>query len=351
MTVVIGTIADSLGAFTQTIVTPYAGPGRNFEVEKRYASIPSLEYRAVQAPAIAVDVNHDERPIGLVKYLEQGPGGQLYAVCEIDGSTLAAGPWFYSPELRHRDGKDVELRSLSLVESPASVALEPVGAFPGSLRDAACTIVYQDGLKGQLVKRADAYDRCRKRGEALVISGHGGRKTHAVARDDERPYGQMRYRSAEPLGVDSGGRTIEMILAPAEQDAFVPVGGRMVRERFSVGAFAGAEERARQGRVKVNRDHKLERLVGKATSLDPHDPRGLVGELRISRTPLGDETLALAADEVLDASVAFVPRSGGERWEGRDRRRIDRAWLGHVALVAEPAYEGARVLAVRGDGR
>jgi hypothetical protein len=37
----------------------------------------------------------------------------------------------------------------------------------------------------------------------------------------------------------------------------------------------------------------------------------------------------------------------GEQWEGRSRRRITRAWLGHVAFVPEPAYEGARVLAVR----
>ena len=37
----------------------------------------------------------------------------------------------------------------------------------------------------------------------------------------------------------------------------------------------------------------------------------------------------------------------GEHWESRDRVRIRKAWLGHVALVPEPAYEGARVLAVR----
>jgi hypothetical protein len=41
---------------------------------------------------------------------------------------------------------------------------------------------------------------------------------------------------------------------------------------------------------------------------------------------------------------------GGEHWETRNRVRIRKAWLGHIALVPEPAYEGARVLAVRGKG-
>ena len=38
---------------------------------------------------------------------------------------------------------------------------------------------------------------------------------------------------------------------------------------------------------------------------------------------------------------------GGENWLTRPASRIDKGWLGHIAMVPEPAYEGARVLAVR----
>ena len=38
---------------------------------------------------------------------------------------------------------------------------------------------------------------------------------------------------------------------------------------------------------------------------------------------------------------------GGEVWETRSRRRLTKAWLGHIAMVPDPAYETANVLAVR----
>ena len=75
-----------------------------------------------------------------------------------------------------------------------------------------------------------------------------------------------------------------------------------------------------------------------------------MAELKISNTPLGDETLTLAADEVLDASAGYLPLPGGEKWLTRSSVRILKGWLGHIALVPEPAYEGARVLAVRQKG-
>jgi hypothetical protein len=39
--------------------------------------------------------------------------------------------------------------------------------------------------------------------------------------------------------------------------------------------------------------------------------------------------------------------AGGEHWLSRSRVEYSKLWLGHVALVAEPAYETARVLSVR----
>ena len=122
--------------------------------------------------------------------------------------------------------------------------------------------------------------------------------------------------------------------------------GRMVSESIDPGAFAGVERRA--NRVKVNRGHDVESVIGRALALHPGDRRGLRAELKISRTVAGDEALELAADGALGTSAGFAPMPGGEQWSAdRKTRRISRAYLGHVALTADAAYDGAQVLAVR----
>lgn len=161
----------------------------------------------------------------------------------------------------------------------------------------------------------------------------------------EQPLGEVEYRTARQIGVDYPNRTIELVVMPYDQEALVPWQGRMVTETFARGAFDGIERRA--NRVKVNRDHDVTRTVGKAVAFHPSREEGLVAEIRIARTELGEETLALADDEILDASAGFLPMPGGERWPARDQRRIERAWLAHIAMTPEPAYQGARVLAVR----
>lgn len=165
----------------------------------------------------------------------------------------------------------------------------------------------------------------------------------------EAPAGTLRFRSAEQIGVSFPKRTIELVVTPYETDAYVPWDdGRMVFESFERGAFEGIERRA--NRIRVNRDHNLERTVGRALALHPSRAEGLVAEIRIAKTELGEETLALAADDCLDASAAYRPMPGGERWEGRTRCRVTKAYLGHIALTPDPAYAEAKVLAVRHQG-
>lgn len=162
----------------------------------------------------------------------------------------------------------------------------------------------------------------------------------------ERPAGQLRYRSAEPIGVSFPNRTIELIVMPYETEALVEIDGRMVFESVARGAFAGLERRA--NRVRVNRDHDLKRTIGRAVAFHPSRDEGLVAELKIARTDLGDETLTLADEGILDASAGYLPMPGGEQWErGRTRVRMTKCWLGHIAMTPDPAYESARVLAVR----
>src|SRR5262245_40113961 len=161
----------------------------------------------------------------------------------------------------------------------------------------------------------------------------------------EQPTGELRFRSARLEGVSFPKRIIELMVTPYEEPALVPHQGRMVTEIFSRGAYDGIERRA--NRIRVNRDHVVERTVGRALRFRSGEA-GLAAEIRIAQTELGDETLALADEDCLDASAGYLPMGpDGESWEERNRVRIRKAWLGHIALVPEPAYESARVLAVR----
>jgi phage head maturation protease len=157
----------------------------------------------------------------------------------------------------------------------------------------------------------------------------------------------LLLRTAQQIGVSFPKRIIELVVAPYDEKTLVSDRGpRPVFEHFVRGAFDGIQRRA--NRIKTYRDHHDERsVVGRAIALHPSREEGLVAEVQISKTLLGDETLTLADDEVLDASAGYLPMPDGETWN-RDRSevKIHKAWLGHIALVPEP-YEGARVLAVR----
>jgi HK97 family phage prohead protease len=166
-----------------------------------------------------------------------------------------------------------------------------------------------------------------------------------MEQQQQAPTGTLEYREASLVSVSFPDRTIELIVMPYETETGVIEKGKRFTEIVSRGAFDGIERRA--NRIRVNRDHDVTRTVGRALALHPSRDEGLVAELRIAQTQLGDETLALADEGILDASAGFLPMPNGETWEGRDRRRLTKLWLGHIAMTPDPAYETARVLAVR----
>lgn len=168
---------------------------------------------------------------------------------------------------------------------------------------------------------------------------------------DRRGYGPPEYRrAATELDVNTSQRIIELVAAPYDVETpveFPPNSGRVVIEQIDRAAFRGVE--ARPNRVKGNREHDVFRTFGKCVALHPSRTEGLVAEIRASRTPLGDETLELARDGVLEASVSMGVKPTGQVWaENRTRRRVTDAWLFHIALCAEGAYgEHAGVIDVR----
>jgi HK97 family phage prohead protease len=154
----------------------------------------------------------------------------------------------------------------------------------------------------------------------------------------------VEVRSATLTNVDFEERVIQVVAVPYDQEAAIQYGGQMVMETVAPGAFDGIETRGEH--VSANRDHNYERTFGKVLSYRPDDPVGLIANIYVSDTPLGNETLRLAADGVLKGSIGMLVRRSDQVVKN-GARRIKRAFLDHVSLVPNPAYRGAGVLAVR----
>jgi HK97 family phage prohead protease len=154
----------------------------------------------------------------------------------------------------------------------------------------------------------------------------------------------IEFRKAHTGAVDFAERTIEVRVIPYDEEIDVEFQGKPIRERVDPGSFKNIDPKST--RITVNRDHDYGRTVGRIVELR-EEPTGAVGVTKISNTALGDETLQLADDRVLGASVGMmVARSGMEIANGLRRIfRID--FLDHVALLPNPAYAGAEVLDVR----
>lgn len=164
---------------------------------------------------------------------------------------------------------------------------------------------------------------------------------------DEPIKGPIEFRSAQVAGVNFAQRIIEIVAVPYEQEAIVEWRGELWKETFARGSFDGIEKRP--NRVRVNRDHDKTRTIGKAVVFHPSRDEGLVTELKIANTLLGEETLELAKDDVLSASIEFGARMRDQDFDKINRtRRIRTAYLDQIAMVPDPAYTGAQVLSVRG---
>jgi phage head maturation protease len=147
--------------------------------------------------------------------------------------------------------------------------------------------------------------------------------------------------------VDFKQRIIDIIAVPWEQEAEVLWRGEPWREVFIRGAFDGIENDA--GRVPVNREHTRGDTVGRVLKLDPYDARGLIASVKVARTPRGDETLQLASEGMIGASLGYFVKRGSDVLLNRKAmlRRVKRAFLDHIAMVESPAYAGAMPVAVR----
>lgn len=147
-----------------------------------------------------------------------------------------------------------------------------------------------------------------------------------------------------PVELRSGGdgRTISGIAVP--YNTVQRIDSRLT-EGFLPGAFA--RQAVAPGRVPLARDHIPlgGKPIGKVTMMR-EDTAGLYVEARVSKTPLGDDTLELINDGVLSNwSIGF--REGQNQMRGGTTWRKT-ATMTELAMVNRGAYgDEASVLAVR----
>src|SRR4029450_11892311 len=150
---------------------------------------------------------------------------------------------------------------------------------------------------------------------------------------------------SEVIGVSFPQRRIELVVMPYETETEIVEPGRRYTEIVARGAFDGIQRRTRK--INVYSDHRVgvDSTLGKTLNLYPNRDEGLIADVLISKAR--EDVLIMADEGLLDASAGFAVMTGGEEWRDRSHRRLTRLWLGHIALTPEPAYEAARVLAVR----
>jgi HK97 family phage prohead protease len=156
---------------------------------------------------------------------------------------------------------------------------------------------------------------------------------------------EMLVRGAAPAEVRFAEREIDVRAIPYETATDIAERGRVYVETIARGAFGNVGSRAE--RIKVLREHNPILPIGRCLRIDDKSIEGLMATLRISPTELGDETLVLAEDGVLDVSCGMSSQ-GGDQWNlNRSTVRRTNLRLHEISLVALPAYEAAAVLSVR----
>jgi HK97 family phage prohead protease len=316
-------------------------------------STPSALLRTVQNAVIPVDIEHGQ-VCGQVTYLERRHG-QVWVVAHVADHVTPSVPVRVGRELRHVEtpyywsvsrigGKEhgFVLDSIALTANPARISATPVVFRDGNASMAAFTS--SDWHERELLKRAHEYD-LRRHGNPIIVCGEDDEVSSPASSHMRARGPAIEIRAAAVADVSIEKREIVARVAPYEAATTVTIRGKRVREMFATGAFDNVATQTNT--IRLNLDHKAERVIGKAVEWDTSNLDGLIGTFKVARTTLGDEALEMAADDLLDTSVGFgVVR---ESWPQADMRVVHEGWLDHVALTSMPAYPGARVLGVRGE--
>jgi HK97 family phage prohead protease len=151
-----------------------------------------------------------------------------------------------------------------------------------------------------------------------------------------------------PLSEGWDGRTLEARIVPYNQPATVadPPYWRPYQEMFLPGAFARQLSTPGRDKVLLNFEHEqgIRGVVGQALNFQDRDD-GLYGSFGIHENSDGDKALQLIHSGVLGGISLEAQTLSSRRVAGVVQRV--RAQLDNVSLCRYPAYQDARVLAVR----
>lgn len=159
-------------------------------------------------------------------------------------------------------------------------------------------------------------------------------------------FGPIERRDVTVADVRYPERIVTIRAVPYEQPAYVPFLRDIYTETFATGSMDHLI--GKHNRVRVNRSHNNDWTVGKVVKFHDAQADGLIADIRIANTPLGDDTLALASEDCLSSSIGFAALPEWQKIDKRAKtRRIERAHLDHIAFVQAPAYDNADVISVR----
>jgi hypothetical protein len=149
------------------------------------------------------------------------------------------------------------------------------------------------------------------------------------------------------LEIRGDGRTLVGIVAPFNSPAQILDFEGRYTETIDRAAFDRTITERGPEKVRLLVQHEKRNLpIGRAHVLRA-DAAGLYGELVVSQTERGDEVLTLVRDGALDGlSIGFKPIR--DRWSpDRSLRHLLEVRLDEISVVNFPAYDTARVAAVR----
>jgi hypothetical protein len=192
-------LADRLGHHRRQYLDEYC------ELRTAYDTLSPVEYRHVQPADIPLDVDHDDRWIGSLEYIERTADGDLWGVAVADDDWLLTLDDIYaSTYVRHRrDGTDIELLGVALTHDPAGLCLRKATLIPGDFRKYEVRGRWHNKTPSRaLFERAAEYAARRGRGPITIagprpITPREAEKRHVAIWEDE--YGQrMAAYEAEP---------------------------------------------------------------------------------------------------------------------------------------------------------
>jgi phage head maturation protease len=150
---------------------------------------------------------------------------------------------------------------------------------------------------------------------------------------------------ANQFAADAERRTIVGTVLP-----FGPIGSnRHGRWRFEPGSVSWNS--AAVSRVKLNRDHNWDVLLGSATDIRASDD-GVTARFKVARGAQGDEALSLAEDQALDGlSVEIDILDYAPDPDDPSVNVVTDARITGVALTATPGFDDARITSVAASSK